>query len=136
MTDPLAPPADAEAILELELAAPRLPTPNTDPNGLAAGAAGAVSAVLLALGATDVIAAKWSAALIAVVAVAGPLWARLKTWPPAKVWLEAAAARAAGGRDYHEALEAAAQQAATAATAAQERPERPPRPRTPRRRAT
>lgn len=85
MTDPNTP-----ATLERRL----VPTPSTDPNGLAAAAAGLVSVVLVALGATDVVAAKWAAVAVAVVAVAGPLLARLRAWAPAKVWVEAAAAEA------------------------------------------
>lgn len=136
MTDPDQFAPDPTHLLELD--APRWPTPATDPNGLAAGATFAVGAVLTALGATDVIAAKWTTAATALLAVAAMLWARLKAWPPAKVWLEAMAARSRGQAQgaamaHEQLLELAAARPLKATPAAKPAPKRAKRTTPPRR---
>lgn len=83
------------------MTAPELPstrgfTPSTDPGGVAAGGWSAVSILLVALGVSNVVAAKWLLVAQALVGLGSILWARARAWPPAKVWLEAMAARAAG----------------------------------------
>lgn len=71
-----------------------LPTPHTDPTGLAALAVSLVVAVFAAVDPSGVLGDRWSPVVLGAVAVLSILAARRKAWAPASV--DAAVETAAG----------------------------------------
>ncbi|GEM_PF-6338354 len=59
-----------------------MPTPSSDPNGLAAAIVALAGAILTAVDPSGVIGARWMPAITAAVAVAVILLARRRTWSP------------------------------------------------------
>lgn len=72
------------------------PRSQRDPGGIGVGIQATTGALLVALGVTDTVAAKWALIAQLLISLATQLWVRARAWPPAKVWLESMAARASG----------------------------------------
>lgn len=58
------------------------PTPDSDPNGLAAAVVALATAVFAAVDPSGALGARWSGVILGAVAIGSILWARRRTWSP------------------------------------------------------